>query len=249
MTRSPPDRHFEHPTLAAVYDVTNGWAADTDFYLALTDQNDMTILDLGCGTGVLTTAYAMLGHQVVGLDPAEAMLDVARQKEFGDSVQWVCGFAQDLDLDERFDLIVMTGHAFQALTNDADIHDLFRRVATHLTEDGRFVFETRNPSFDWCSRWADAIEHFESPQRPFTQETRNVRRRGDIVEFEHVFRFETHVLRSASQLRFPSHEAIEHAVSGAGLVITSIRGDWNGNPFDPTISLDLIFEVRRPEPH
>ena len=33
------------------------------------------VLDLGCGTGVLTKALAALGHDVTGVDISQAMLD------------------------------------------------------------------------------------------------------------------------------------------------------------------------------
>lgn len=38
------------------------------------------VLDVGCGTGVLTTMFAELGHRVTGIDLAVRMLDVAREK-------------------------------------------------------------------------------------------------------------------------------------------------------------------------
>ncbi|WP_345444518.1 class I SAM-dependent methyltransferase [Rothia endophytica] len=50
-------------------------------------------MDLGCGTGVPTVTLAGADRKVMGIDPASAMLDVARAREGGDSVQWVQGYS------------------------------------------------------------------------------------------------------------------------------------------------------------
>ena len=48
---------------------------------------DTTLLDLGCGTGVLAAAAASEAGRVVGVDPSPAMLEVARGRS--DAVEWV----------------------------------------------------------------------------------------------------------------------------------------------------------------
>ena len=65
------DLHYVDPRLVALYDLENTSRADTDFYLQLApDLNARTIVDLGCGTGVLTCELAGAGRRVVGVDPA-----------------------------------------------------------------------------------------------------------------------------------------------------------------------------------
>lgn len=76
--------------MAAIYDEDNPDGPDNDFYRALAQElNAKTIVDLGCGTDILTVTLAGAGRKVTGIDPASAMLDVARAREGGDSVQWV----------------------------------------------------------------------------------------------------------------------------------------------------------------
>lgn len=84
-----PDTHYEHPKLAAIYDVFSPWSIDRDFYLGLAGDSPQHVLDLGCGTGLLCDAYAARGHHVTGVDTTAAMLAVARQKPHGDRVEWV----------------------------------------------------------------------------------------------------------------------------------------------------------------
>jgi len=66
------------------------------------------VLDVGCGTGVLACAAAERagpGGRVVGLDPNEQMLAVARRKST--AVTWQSGRAESLPFDDgRFDAVV-----------------------------------------------------------------------------------------------------------------------------------------------
>jgi 2-polyprenyl-3-methyl-5-hydroxy-6-metoxy-1,4-benzoquinol methylase len=121
-----PDLHYEYPRLAALYDLDNGWSADRDFYVSLAGGEPKRVLDLGCGTGLICDAFAARGHSVTGADPSGAMLDVARSKPNGGKIEWVQAFAQAFRSEKRFDLIIMTGHAFQVLLDEADIPDTSR---------------------------------------------------------------------------------------------------------------------------
>src|SRR5260370_42627781 len=114
------DMNYQHVRLAEVYDLDNPWGEDTDFYFALAEPGPCRVLDLGCGTGTLCCALAERGHRVTGVDPAAAMLAVARRKPHAERIEWVESTGQNYKTHRRFDLIVMTGHAFQAVLTDAD---------------------------------------------------------------------------------------------------------------------------------
>ena len=118
-----------------------------------------SVLDVGCGTGELLRLARQAGHtgRLCGLDPAEAMLEQARKRW---DVEWVHGDLSAVDWDREFDLIVMTGHAFQVLVEDAQLRTSLAAIRTPLTDDGRFVFETRNPSARGWEAWTpdNAVE-------------------------------------------------------------------------------------------
>ncbi|MFT5774191.1 methyltransferase domain-containing protein [Hyphomonas sp.] len=83
----PVDLYYTHPRLAGIYDLGNAGAEARNFYLSLAGNSPRDILDLGCGTGLVCAAYAARGHRVTGADPPRAMLDVARSKPHGASVE------------------------------------------------------------------------------------------------------------------------------------------------------------------
>src|SRR5215831_12694670 len=140
---------YHDPQIAEIYETANPLAEDADFYLLLAGQKPCSVLDLGCGTGTLCCAFADRGHRVTGVDPAAVMLAVARSKPHAERVEWVESSGQAYRSERRFDLIVMTGHAFQVLLTDADAVAILETMRRHLKRDSTLAFETRNPRIDW----------------------------------------------------------------------------------------------------
>ncbi|MBC7763366.1 MAG: class I SAM-dependent methyltransferase, partial [Candidatus Saccharibacteria bacterium] len=67
--------------LVELYDTDNPGGPDHDFYRQVADEIDArTILDLGCGTGMLTASFARAGRRVVGIDPSPNMLAYATKR-------------------------------------------------------------------------------------------------------------------------------------------------------------------------
>ena len=65
------------------------------------------VLDLCCGTGLMTAELASRGHEVVGLDASPAMLDRARTL-LGPDIPLVEAVLPDLPLTGPFDAVVST---------------------------------------------------------------------------------------------------------------------------------------------
>ena len=239
-----PDLHYEHPRLATFYDTESGWSADRAFYLALAGPSPERILDLGCGTGLLAAAYAARGHKVTGVDPAPAMLDVARVRPHGDQVEWVEAQAQAFRSPKRFDLVVMTGHAFQVLLTKADVRATCLTMREHLAPGGRAVFESRNPWIDWTALWNGWTERRQANGISVGVSYRCGPMADQRLRFETHYDFPDEVLVSASELLFLSREEIEAHLAAVGLRLESVLGDWDGSPFDPERSHEMIVTAR-----
>lgn len=241
-----PDLQFSDQRLADLYDLGNAGSDDRDFYLSLAGETPQDILDLGCGTGLLCLAYAERGHRVTGVDPATAMLTVAKRAPLGDQVTWVESTSEDFRADQTFDLIIMTGHAFQVLLTDNQVEATLATMAGHLKPDGLIAFESRNPVLDWDAVWGRSYE-METPQG----RVRAVRRLTDrsrapeFLSFAWDYHFPDEVITSDSTLRFLSSEAIAEFADRADLQVETVLGDWQGGAFDPDLSREMIFKLRR----
>ncbi|WP_030596105.1 class I SAM-dependent methyltransferase, partial [Streptomyces anulatus] len=75
------DDCFGHPRLAGIYDPLDPDRSDLGAYLRIARElGARQVLDIGCGTGVFALLLAGRGVDVVGVDPAQASVDVARAK-------------------------------------------------------------------------------------------------------------------------------------------------------------------------
>ncbi len=233
------DNHYVNPKLARLYDLDSGWNIERDFYMSLAGDSPKSILDLGCGTGLICEALAGKGHDVTGADPAPAMLAIAKTKPNSSRVNWVQTKAQNFKTDKKFDLIIMTGNAFQVFLQDEDLKSVFQVMSAHLKDDGLIVFETRNPDLDWKSRW-NYEEILETPEGTVIESRRHLRSNGPSMKFELLYKFPDETLNSQSELRFWRPEEIKLHASKAGLFIERLMGDWNCEDFNPKYSKEMV---------
>jgi len=230
---------YHDPKIAALYELANPLGRDADFYLSLAGHKSCNVLDLGCGTGTLCCAFAERGHSVTGVDPAAAMLSVAQGKAHAERVEWVESPAQAYSSARRFDLIVMTGHAFQTLLTDADAIAVLETMRRHLEPDGRAAFDTRNPRINWVSEWTARSRML--PGGEITESLDITDAHDEFISFQSSYRCFDKTLTTNRTLRFLSREHIEALITRSGLALREVFGDWNAAAFDAASSKEMIF--------
>lgn len=242
------ERLYNDPDLTQFYDIANRWWLDFDLCAKLARHAD-SVLDLGCGTGELAAALSE-NRSVTGVDPAAAMLEHARKRPGGDRVTWVEGDACTVRLDERFDLIVLTGHAFQVFLTIEDQRALLTTIAHHLTEKGRFIFDTRNPLTETWKTWTPdltrrSMDHDElGPIERWTESSFDAP--TNVLTYTTIYVAEEADKRysAASQILFTPKEELEALIGGAGLEVERWLGDWEEAPWTPA-SPEIIPIGRR----
>jgi ubiquinone/menaquinone biosynthesis C-methylase UbiE len=103
----------------------------------------MTVLDVGCGTGIQLERYQKAGCDVFGIDLSAAMLEVARQR-LGENANIYLGDASKMPYpNKKFDLITMTTvlHEMPQDVRSSVLNEM-KRV---LKEDGRILLIDFHP--------------------------------------------------------------------------------------------------------
>jgi SAM-dependent methyltransferase len=239
------DDCFGHPRLAAIYDPLDPDRRDLDAYLQMAqDFGARRVLDIGCGTGVFALQLADRGPEVIGVDPAQASIDVARAKPGSERVRWICGEATSLP-PLRVDLATMTANVAQAIIDPPTWHHTLRGVYQALRPGGHLVFETRDPGRRAWEEWnrASSYRVTEIPgvgAVEYWVELQEVS--GPLVTFRQVYTFaaDGQVLTSDSTLRFREREEVETDLVAHGYVVEEVRQA----PDRP--GRELVFLARRP---
>ena len=241
---------FSDADAAALYDVRYPWDPDLSpgdrFYHELVMAAD-SVLDVGCGTGAMLACARQRGHRgrLAGLDPDRAALDRARRRA---GIEWVEGTAADAKWQAGFDLVTMTGHAFQVLITDHDLHASLAAVHDSLREGGHFAFETRHPQarawLDWNPSHGSDITGADGRALRVWHQVETVA--GDVVTFtETTAEPDGTVLRvDHASLRFPDTGTLSAFLGDAGFQIESQYGDWHRGPITTT-SREIITIARK----
>ena len=232
------DNLYHDPALAQFYDLDNPWGVDLDYCRRLADDAE-SVLDLGCGTGLLAARLADR-RTVVGVDPAAAMLDIARRQPGGERATWVEADARGVRLGRRFDLVLLTGHAFQVFLTDEDRRAVLSTIAEHLSPSGRFIFDTRNPAAQAWREWTPkpSMRRFDHPSLGAVEAWNDI----DCDATTGIVTYQTHYriiasdrhYSAASKIQFTNQERLAALLDEAGLKVDEWLGDWKGGAHEPT---------------
>ena len=217
---------------AALYDHLNPWGTSDDFYLSYV-MAARSVLDVGCGTGMLLHRARELGHsgRLCGVDPDGAALAWARRR---DDVEWVQGTAAEMSWDRQFDLAVMASNVFQVFVTDDELAASLAATRSALVDGGRLVFGTRNPRVRAWEGWTpaspiDVVDHHGRELRVVYQ-VESVA--GGVVTLtETTATRDGQALRvDRGSLRFLDADEVEAALARAGFEVRSWYGDWSRGP-------------------
>lgn len=228
-----------------LYDGDNPDGPDHDYYRSLASPHEVQrILDLGCGTGILTVTLANHAQEVVGVDPSPAMISYARQRPGANDVTWIEGDSSSLS-EGSFDLMVMTGNVAQHIPDpywDNTLKDL-RKLAS---EGCMLAFESRNPSTRAWEKWAaEEPTTRDTIYGPLSEWSKTVELDEGQVQLRSFSKFgsENELVEESVLLTFRDAQLLTEQLAAAGFETSAIWGDWDRTPFDGSQGV-MIFEAR-----
>lgn len=116
------------------------WA---DFYEKIFEKYGVSpglVLDLGCGTGTLTSIMSRRGYDMTGVDSSCAMLGKAAEKNDGKTL-YLNQSMTDFELYGTMGAIVSSLDCINYITDEDDLLTVFKLVKNYLDYDGVFIFD------------------------------------------------------------------------------------------------------------
>jgi SAM-dependent methyltransferase len=244
-----PIPEFTDPRQVAIYDAVNAYEPGTqpDFYLGVAEEvSAETVIDLGCGTGIITLEFARRGYRMIGVESSRVMLEVAQKNAGADGVQWVHGGAGQAGTPGA-DLAFLSGHVAQFILNDAEWLETLAGVKEALRPGGYLAFESRDPRAREWERWTGRKRIIpDSPYGRIESWTEVTNVEGEVVfAVGHRRLLQTNEeLVSPFALRFRSEELLRQSLTSSGFLVESVFGDWDRRPSAPG-ERELIVIARR----
>jgi len=130
---------------------------EVDFVIAAyrhyAGREPQATLEVACGPGYHTRAFARCGLRAIGLDLNGAMIALARRKDTAEGVHatWIEADMRHIQLDEPVDVAFCMFDGLDALLSNKDLVQHLRAIAASLTDRGLYIVDLTHPRE--CSFW------------------------------------------------------------------------------------------------
>jgi polyprenyldihydroxybenzoate methyltransferase / 3-demethylubiquinol 3-O-methyltransferase len=175
-----------------------------------------SVLDVGCGGGILTESLSRLGAVTDGLDASPRAIEVAKahlrtdpKLNASNPPNYVCGSIRDHQPDSKYDIVT----AMEVLEHVDYPSSFLKQVAAHVKPGGWLVISTISRS--WQS-WLGAIVGAERVLRivpPGTHSWDKFIKESELMDFMRDLKDEN------------GHHWLAEA-KGNGCIYNPLRGEW-----------------------
>lgn len=101
------------------------------------------VLDLGCGTGSLTQIMASAGYDMIGIDNADEMLDIAMEKKYESELEilYLLQDMREFELYGTVRAVISICDSMNYILEEDDLLQVFNLVNNYLDPGGIFIFD------------------------------------------------------------------------------------------------------------
>ncbi len=233
-----PDTYGE--SFADVYDDWYRDVSDIDATVAKisTLAKGGAVLELGVGTGRLALPLAKAGVEIVGIDSSRSMIDRLASKPGADAVTTVVGDMAELPFGSNlFTVAFAAFNTFFNLTTVDAQQQCVTRLADVVCRGGRLVIEGFVPPADGLADDGTSVRDITLNSAVLTVSKHDPD--SQRITGQHIEISSSGVRMRPWMLRYLTPPQLDDLVAGAGFVLESRHGGWQGEPFDPTGDLHV----------
>lgn len=152
---------------------------DILFYEQFISDN-VSVLELGCGTGRVTFPLAEKAKQVIGVDISKEMISKAKKQAKRENIKFLLGDMTSLNLNIKFDLVIAPFRVLQALETENEVLKSLETIKKHLSPKGLGILSIFNPYLskdDMKTKWIQGNE---------TECGETVLKNGDVLKHSEI---------------------------------------------------------------
>jgi len=119
------------------------WANNIDVIYKELNIKPKSVLELGCGTGNITTKLYRKGYNMIGSDLSEDMLMIAQEKAYESNlmINFILQDMRCINYRRKVDSVISICDGLNYITTDEDLIKVFRSVHNVLESGGIFLFD------------------------------------------------------------------------------------------------------------
>ncbi len=210
------------------------------------EDNNLSVLDIGCAAGELCLHLSADFNRVVGIDLDRGMLDKAKGKvQNSDNIEF-----RNLDMlkigeefgAQSFDLISCFGNTLVHLNSEENILSFFKQARKVLAKNGKLLFQIIN--------YDRIIDHNIGSLAAIDNEEIRFERNYNIYSDNNMLDFDTIltikksgvVIKNSIQLLPIRKREVEQLLGKAGFSEIDVYGGFNRDNFDGN-SVPMIIEA------
>jgi len=205
------------------------------------------VLDLCCGVGRHSLAFARKGFTVTGVDMTSSYLEAAEEsaKAANLTIEFIKDDAREFERRESFELCVNLGASFGYSADERDDIRMLRHSYENLALGGAFVLETMGKE-----TVALLFKQSEDFQRDGWEISAHYRILGNWEKLGNHWRAQKdHVVYERDfAIRLYSGTEIKRAVSKAGFSEVMLYGDLDGRNYDQYAEMQVVLARRQKAP-
>lgn len=246
---------IDFDSVADLYDSYVRTDFDMPFWLLEAKSISGKVLELACGTGRVSLHLLKAGIDLSCVDYAPQMLAQFHRKlqESRLSCSSHCQDMAELNLSDRFDLIIIPFHSFSEIVDRRKQKLALRQIRAHLTEHGTFICTLQNPAVRTATMDGKTRPIGEFPMHDGNTLSMSTRLNFDaasgIASGEQIYeRFSSDKVlldRRSLEIHFHlfSKSEFEELLSECGFIVKTLYGDYERRPFQESTSPFLIWKV------